>query len=235
MGWSTRELAEMAGTTIKTVRYYHQAGLLEEPERRANGYKSYGPEHLARLLHVLRMREMGFPVSRILEITRSDSAEAATRRLLNEVEASIRRLEGIRDDLLASLGSEGHWKVPQGFAGVSEHLGRADRVLSLMMSRHFTGEAMEALRSISAAPDPVDAEFARLPADAGAAAIADLAARMAPVIARARTHHPLPDRAVQGGRAAEQRAARSMGKALAEFYNPAQVAVLVRAVELGGA
>ena len=39
-GWSTRELAEIAGTTLKTVRYYHEIELLEEPSRSAKKIKS---------------------------------------------------------------------------------------------------------------------------------------------------------------------------------------------------
>ena len=31
MPWSTRELAELAGTTVKAVRHYHEIGLLDEP------------------------------------------------------------------------------------------------------------------------------------------------------------------------------------------------------------
>jgi len=31
VAWSTRELAELAGTSVKTVRHYHQLGLLDEP------------------------------------------------------------------------------------------------------------------------------------------------------------------------------------------------------------
>ena len=42
MAWSTRELAGLAGTTVNTIRHYHRLGLLDEPERRYNGYKQYG-------------------------------------------------------------------------------------------------------------------------------------------------------------------------------------------------
>jgi hypothetical protein len=31
MAWSTRELAELAGTTLRAVRHYHEVGLLAEP------------------------------------------------------------------------------------------------------------------------------------------------------------------------------------------------------------
>jgi DNA-binding transcriptional MerR regulator len=33
MAWSTRELAELASTTVNTIRHYHRLGLLAEPER----------------------------------------------------------------------------------------------------------------------------------------------------------------------------------------------------------
>ena len=51
VAWSTRELAELAGTTVKSVRYYHQLRLLDEPARLTNGYKQYEVRHLVRLLH----------------------------------------------------------------------------------------------------------------------------------------------------------------------------------------
>lgn len=37
MAWSTRRLAELAGTSLRTVRHYHEVELLAEPERRADG------------------------------------------------------------------------------------------------------------------------------------------------------------------------------------------------------
>lgn len=39
MAWSTQQLADLAGTTVNTVRHYHRLGLLDEPERQGNGYK----------------------------------------------------------------------------------------------------------------------------------------------------------------------------------------------------
>jgi len=65
VAWSTRELAELAGTTVKSVRYYRQLGLLEEPERLGDGYKQYELRHLVRLLQITRLTELGFPLSQI--------------------------------------------------------------------------------------------------------------------------------------------------------------------------
>ena len=49
MAWSTRQIADLAGTSVRAVRHYHEVGLLAEPERRSNGYKQYGVAHLVRV------------------------------------------------------------------------------------------------------------------------------------------------------------------------------------------
>ncbi|WP_286160418.1 MerR family transcriptional regulator [Streptomyces yunnanensis] len=59
MAWSTREIAELAGTSLRAVRHYHEVGLLDEPVRRANGYKQYGVAHLVRLLRIKPLSTWG--------------------------------------------------------------------------------------------------------------------------------------------------------------------------------
>lgn len=51
--WSIGELAEHAGVTVKTVRFYSDRGLLPEAARSAGGHRRYGPEALDRL-HLIR-------------------------------------------------------------------------------------------------------------------------------------------------------------------------------------
>ncbi|MGH9061940.1 MAG: MerR family transcriptional regulator, partial [Acidimicrobiales bacterium] len=63
MAWSTRQLAELAGTSLRTVRHYHDVGLLAEPERRATGYKRYGVAHLVRLLRIKPLTDIGFSLA----------------------------------------------------------------------------------------------------------------------------------------------------------------------------
>jgi DNA-binding transcriptional MerR regulator len=63
LAWSTREIAELAGTTVRAVRHYHEVGLLAEPERRANGYKQYGVAHLIHVLRIKRLTDLGFSLS----------------------------------------------------------------------------------------------------------------------------------------------------------------------------
>ena len=54
------------------MRHYHEAGLLDEPERRSNGYKQYGVPHLLRLLQIRRLRDLGVPLAQIEPLGRAD-------------------------------------------------------------------------------------------------------------------------------------------------------------------
>lgn len=52
------ELAKTAGTTVETVRYYEKEGLLPEPERSINNYRSYGAVHVERLRLIRNCRAL---------------------------------------------------------------------------------------------------------------------------------------------------------------------------------
>ncbi|WP_078600487.1 MerR family transcriptional regulator [Streptomyces violens] len=68
--WSIGELAEQAGVTVKTVRFYSDRGLLPETARSAGGHRRYGPEALDRLRLIRSLRTLDLPVpdvGRVLE------------------------------------------------------------------------------------------------------------------------------------------------------------------------
>ena len=53
------KLAEEAGTSPDTVRYYERIGLLPETERSASGYRLYGDEAVERLRFIKRAQRFG--------------------------------------------------------------------------------------------------------------------------------------------------------------------------------
>jgi DNA-binding transcriptional MerR regulator len=57
------ELSRATGVDVETIRYYEKAGLLPEPAREANGYRSYGPAHLERLAFVRHCRGLDIPMA----------------------------------------------------------------------------------------------------------------------------------------------------------------------------
>lgn len=89
MTWSTRELAELAGTSVRTVRHYHDVGLLEQPERGSNGYKRYGVAHLLRVLRIKRLSDLGIPLSRIAEMGEDGYPRESLHTLDAELAATI--------------------------------------------------------------------------------------------------------------------------------------------------
>jgi len=107
MPWSTKELADLGRTSLRTVRHYQELGLLPMPERRTNGYKQYRVEHLLRLLRIRRLASLGFPLKQIATMIDSpDQGPAALVEIDRELTGTIARLEKTRDEVreLLQLG-----------------------------------------------------------------------------------------------------------------------------------
>ncbi|MGO1165812.1 MAG: MerR family transcriptional regulator [Janibacter sp.] len=82
------ELADLAGVTARTIRYYHQAGVLPEPPRRANGYRSYSVDDLVALLRIRRLVGSGLPLSEAGSLV-TESTTASTEELIDEVDRGL--------------------------------------------------------------------------------------------------------------------------------------------------
>jgi DNA-binding transcriptional MerR regulator len=94
------KLAEEAGTSPDTVRYYERIGLLPETERSASGYRLYGDEAVERLRFIKRAQRFGLrleAIGELLDIRRRGLCPCGhTRRLLEERVAEL-------DEEMASL------------------------------------------------------------------------------------------------------------------------------------
>src|SRR5450755_2777097 len=66
------QLADYAGVTIKTVRHYHQRGLLAEPPRDTSGYRRYTAQNAIDLVKIRTLAEAGVPLARIKELLTAD-------------------------------------------------------------------------------------------------------------------------------------------------------------------
>ncbi|MFD7440202.1 MerR family transcriptional regulator [Streptomyces sp. NPDC059909] len=71
---SIGELAERAGVTVKTVRFYSDRGLLPEAARSAGGHRRYGPEALDRLRTIRSLRTLDLPVPDVGRILDEEDA-----------------------------------------------------------------------------------------------------------------------------------------------------------------
>ena len=73
------ELADRAGVSIRTVRYYIQQGLLPRPEARGPG-AHYKEEHLDRLLLIKRLQKEHLPLAEIRRSIESGAVESPAPR-----------------------------------------------------------------------------------------------------------------------------------------------------------
>ncbi|WP_103354630.1 MerR family transcriptional regulator [Amycolatopsis sp. CA-128772] len=230
--WSTRQLADLAGTTVKTVRHYHRMELLELPERAPNGYKRYRTTHLARLLQIKRLTELGLSLARIKAMGCGGEGSEDTIDVLDaELAAEIERLQGIREELATLREHRAPLDVPAPFGPVARGMSEQDRALLAVFSGTLREDALDDLRRLIAEPteNDVDEDFDRLCADADDEAIENLASRLAASIRRSHARFPWMAAPGSAGTRGRERAEAALGSAVAERFNAAQLKTLVRA------
>ncbi|MGO1542871.1 MAG: MerR family transcriptional regulator [Gulosibacter sp.] len=236
MAWSTRELAELAGTTTNTVRHYHRLGLLDEPARRYNGYKQYGATHLVRLLRIRRLAELGVPLAQIAaDGDGSETMAEALREVDAELALRIHRLEQARSDIATLLRNDAPADSPAGFESVAALMTETDSAFIHIYSRLYDQDALADLRrmiEMDATSESVGHELDSLADDADEETRERLAAQIAPSIAQSLTEYPWL--AVPGEHVAQSAKVvqRTIMEAVLELYNEAQIDVIVRAVGL---
>src|SRR6516225_3824631 len=106
------EVAKLIGISPKTIRYYHEIGLLAEPKRTEGGYRLYTAHDLLRLQRIRRLRSLGLHLDRIKEILGETDLEQevmlrnALQSLVEELTAQIIDLEERRELLKKLLGED---------------------------------------------------------------------------------------------------------------------------------
>ena len=126
------EIAELTGTTVRTVRYYHSLGLLPIPGERG-GWRDYDLSHVARLSRIRWLVQAGVSLETI-------------KRVLDEPEATgVERI----DDAPATEARSAAGSVVEDLAGalaaVEDHLAEVTRqrdMLAGLLERARTGSAV---------------------------------------------------------------------------------------------
>lgn len=101
------ELAERAGVSIDTVRFYERRGVLPAPERTASGYRIYTPATVERLRFARRLQELGFTLDEIIDALAAHDAGTATcgserwrlDAVLERIDARIGELRQLRKEV----------------------------------------------------------------------------------------------------------------------------------------
>ena len=120
------EVADLTGLTQRTLRYYEELQLLDPPSRMAGGFRLYSPADVARVQHIVRLKQLlGYSLAEIKQILsveedsrggraesglssarrleRIESAVAGTRAQLDLLQRKIAEMELLREELATRL------------------------------------------------------------------------------------------------------------------------------------
>jgi DNA-binding transcriptional MerR regulator len=80
------EVAEQAGVTTRTIRYYEELGLLDKGGARTKGaHRLYTDADIARLQELIRLRDLlGLTLDELVELAEAEEARAALRNQWEE-------------------------------------------------------------------------------------------------------------------------------------------------------
>ncbi len=87
--YSVKQLAKLAGVSVRTLHVYDRMGLLKPALRTISSYRMYGEQELLRLQQILFYKELDFPLKQIKEIMDDPDFDL------------IKALDGHKDALLA--------------------------------------------------------------------------------------------------------------------------------------
>ncbi len=101
------ELAELTGTTPRTIRYYEEIGLLEGGSARAQGkHRFYTQADVNRVKEILRLRDLlGLSLEQLSQLLEAESARADLRREYQESESPDERRR-ILESSLHHIGTQ---------------------------------------------------------------------------------------------------------------------------------
>jgi DNA-binding transcriptional MerR regulator len=233
---SVGEVARLAGVSPRTVRHYHDVGLLPEPPRDAAGYRRYSSRDAIALVRAVRLRALGMSVPQVaarLADAPDGGDSGSLRALADEIDAEITRLAATRDRLRELAASETFDQPVRaltkalrtaGLIGPSDELrGGQEWAAALLDAVHPEGMSGVLTQASGLLNDPVASleffalleKFRRLRAQAPDARVDALADKVAAILARY----------VDGASLAD---VQLLDKVLADRLNEAQRKFLIR-------
>ena len=101
------ELAELTGTTPRTIRYYEEIGLLDGTTERIQGkHRCYTQADVERVSEILRLRDLlGLSLEQLSQLLDAESARAHLRREYHQTEAPAERRR-ILEQALEHIGTQ---------------------------------------------------------------------------------------------------------------------------------
>jgi DNA-binding transcriptional MerR regulator len=120
-----KNLADLAGVSVRTLHYYDQLGLLKPASRSASGYRFYDEAAVLRLQQIMFFRELGFGLDDIKNIVSQpdfDVLEAlrSHRTLLRKKAERSNELLATVDKTIKQISGEAKMEIKEYYHGFSD-------------------------------------------------------------------------------------------------------------------
>ena len=98
------EVADRAGVTVDTVRFYERVGVLPAPARTESGYRDYEPDTVGRIQLTRQLQAIGFTLTDAVDALAAHDAGGATceseqwrlQAVLDRVDTKLAELNALR-------------------------------------------------------------------------------------------------------------------------------------------
>src|SRR5215831_3880714 len=126
--WKVGALAKASGLTVRTLHHYDEIALLQPAVRMGGGHRLYDADDVARLYRIIRLRQLGFPLSQVAEVLAEPQWQLAPAIDRHLADARLRAAAASRlcarlAVMAAELARQEHPSPQELFATVEEMIG----------------------------------------------------------------------------------------------------------------
>src|SRR5262245_21302174 len=97
------DFAKLAGTNLRTLRYYEEIGLLQPASRSAGGFRYYRSSDLDRLRMVASLQQLGLDLARIRELMDTRGAARSRSEFVERVRRALGEQVSLIDERISAL------------------------------------------------------------------------------------------------------------------------------------
>jgi DNA-binding transcriptional MerR regulator len=97
------QVADGAGVSVDTVRFYERRGVLPAPERAPSGYRTYTTATIERIRLARRLQSLGLTLDEVIDaLHATDRGDASCESERWRLEAVLERIDTKMDELRAA-------------------------------------------------------------------------------------------------------------------------------------
>ena len=89
--YTTGEIAEKAGVTVRTVQYYDTRGLLSPSELSEGGRRLYSDEDLSKMQNICFLKKLGMSLSDIAKLLKEENSKEVIELVLDEQKRTLEK------------------------------------------------------------------------------------------------------------------------------------------------